>query len=91
MVYVTSVHLVGGDRHEHIASVRWTNPQTNEHSQSTRAEMVTWIDSKQGDARVRDRGRDVQIGTVHPQHGQPYLRTHADREWTDNLLALPRY
>jgi catechol-2,3-dioxygenase len=91
MVYVTAVHMVGGERHEHIASVRWTNPQTNQNSQNSRAEMVEWIDNKQGDARVRGRYRDVQVRTVHPQHGQAYLRTHADREWTDNLLALPRY
>jgi hypothetical protein len=91
MVYVTAVHMVGGEQHEHIASVRWTNPQTSENGQSTGAELVDWIDNKGGDAHVRDTYREVRVGTVHPQYGHPYIRTHADGVWTDNLLALPRY
>ena len=40
---------------------------------------------------MTDGTREVQVGVVHPQYGPPYLRTHADGVWTDNLLALPRY
>jgi hypothetical protein len=28
MVFVTHIHLVGGDRHDHIDRVRWRNPIT---------------------------------------------------------------
>jgi hypothetical protein len=52
--------------------------------------MVNWIGNKRGDARVRDRaGHDVQVGVAKAR--PPYIRTHADGIWTDNLLALPRY
>lgn len=90
MVYITAVHMSGGTRHEHIASVRWMNPADRRTGQSTRSEMVDWIRNRKGDARVRDRvGHDVRVGVV--KVSPPYIRTYADRVWTDNLLALPRY
>jgi hypothetical protein len=38
----------------------------------------------------RTTGRKVYIGVV-PSDGLrgPYLKTHADGEWKDNMLALP--
>jgi hypothetical protein len=33
----------------------------------------------------------VNVGVVKPQGGQPYLRTHADGKWTNNLLNLPTF
>jgi hypothetical protein len=33
-------------------------------------------------------GRRADVAVVNGQNG-PYLRTHADGNWTDNLLALP--
>ena len=91
MVYVTAVHMTsGGTGHEHIAKVRWRNPNSGETATSTRAAMVTWIRDKGGDARVRDEhGHEARIGVVEAQ--PPYIRTYADGEWNDNLLALPRY
>jgi hypothetical protein len=91
MVYITAVHMTrGGTKHEHIASVRWINPTTRKTGQNTRSEMVEWIQTKQGDARVRDgAGHDVHVGVVKVM--PPYIRTFADKVWTDNLLALPRY
>jgi hypothetical protein len=89
MVYVIAVHMAGGGRHEHIHSVRWQNPQSSATGQSTRSEMVEWINSN-GEARVRDnRGHTVSIGVVDAR--PPYIRTYADGVWTDNLLALPRF
>jgi hypothetical protein len=91
VIYITAVQMSrGGTLHEHIASVRWTNPTNRKTGQSTRAEMVDWLQSKKGDARVRDRaGHDVKVGVVKAM--PPYIRTFADKVWTDNLLALPRY
>jgi hypothetical protein len=88
MIYVSAVHLVGGSRHEHIAEVRWVNPQTNQTGQSSREAMVTWINGG-GSAYVWDGTRGVQVGVVRAV--PPYIRTYADGVWTDNLLALPRY
>jgi catechol-2,3-dioxygenase len=89
MVYVTAIHLVAGREHKHIASVKWRNPSTQATGQSTRAEMVDWISNKGGDARVKDASGDAHVGVVKAD--PPYIRTHADGRWTDNLLALPQY
>ena len=91
MVYITAAHMSeGGTRHEHVASVRWKNPADGATGDSTRATMVDWIKHKGGDARVRDKAaHDVQVGVVEAK--PPYIRTYADKVWTDNLLALPRY
>lgn len=43
MVRVTARHMEGGYLHEHIASVRWINPDTQVTGESSRAEMVDWI------------------------------------------------
>ena len=88
MVYVTAIHLEAGEHHEHIASVRWRNPADGASGQSSRAQMVEWIDNG-GEARVSDGQREVRVGVVRVS--PPYIRTYADGVWTDNLLALPQY
>lgn len=36
-------------------------------------------------------GRKAYVGVIRPTDGRtPYLRTHADGVWTDNLLSLPQ-
>ena len=90
VINVTAVHMAGGIRHEHIAAVKWTNPQTSLGGSSTRAEMVKWIRDENGNAKVQGRdGSVAQIGVVNAT--PPYIRTHADGNWNDNLLTLPRY
>ncbi|HEY3412782.1 MAG TPA: DUF3892 domain-containing protein [Armatimonadota bacterium] len=89
MVQVTQIHFAGGSQHEHIAAVRWLNPEDGSAGQNTREEMVAWLRKPGSRATVSDGSRTVEVGIVeaHP----PYLRTHADGAWTDNLLALPRF
>lgn len=89
MVYIYAVHLSGGTRHEHIASVRWKNPDNGKAGENDRSTMVDWIQTKDGDAYVCGNGHLAKVGVVESR--PPYLRTHADGVWTDNLLALPRY
>jgi hypothetical protein len=51
--------------------------------------MVEFIEGG-GAVRARDAyGDDVAVGVVEAT--PPYIRTHADGVWTDNLLSLPRY
>lgn len=90
MVYITHIRLSAeGSGHEHITDVKWRNPTSGDTGQSTKAAMVDWINDN-GDARVRDNaGHDVKVGVVKAT--PPYIRTHADGVWTDNLLALPRF
>lgn len=88
-VEITAVHMSGGDKHEHIANVKWTNQQTSKTGDSTRAAMVDWIENQKGQAVVTDGKNTVNVGVVDAT--PKYLRTYADGVWTDNLLALPRY
>lgn len=89
-IYITAVHMsTGGTGHEHIAQVKWENRSTNETGQSSRSTMVDWIQNKKGDARVANGSSYVNVGVVDAN--PPYIRTHADGKWTNNLLALPRY
>lgn len=88
MITVTAVHMVGGVLHEHIASVQWRNTATNASGQSTRKEMVEFIE-KGNEAYVSTYAGTVPIGVVN---GNPkYIRTYTDGKWADNLLALPKY
>jgi hypothetical protein len=89
MVRITSCHLVGGTLHEHIASVRWVNPADKETGQSSRTEMVSWIENTNGRAIVGEGPNQVDVGVVDAT--PKYIRTHADGKWTNNLLSLPRY
>ena len=90
MVQITAVHMGGGERHEHIASVRWKKDGSNQTGQSTRAEMVQFIEGEgKGQVYVTDGSNTVYVGVVNAT--PKYIRTYADGKWTDNLLALPRY
>jgi hypothetical protein len=88
MVRITDCHLVGGERHEHIASVRWIDPADSKTGESTRAAMVEYIE-KNGRAVVGEGVQQVEVGVVDAS--PKYIRTYADETWTNNLLALPRY
>ncbi|MFF8953753.1 DUF3892 domain-containing protein [Streptomyces sp. NPDC014940] len=90
MIYITAIHLSGGAKHEHIDSVRWENPSTRKTGESTKQEVVRWLEAhKESEARVRNGASYVLVGVV--KASPPYIRTYADGVWTDNLLALPRY
>ncbi|HTA64665.1 MAG TPA: DUF3892 domain-containing protein, partial [Xanthomonadaceae bacterium] len=34
-------------------------------------------------------GKKAYVGVVRPEGRHPYLRTYADGDWNDNLLAQP--
>jgi hypothetical protein len=90
-IRITAIRLTGGEGHEHISHLWWTNPADSTTGDNTRAAIVSWIEDKNGKAYVEDaRGNRADVGVVTPRVGQKYLRTHADGKWTDNLLALPR-
>lgn len=86
----TAIRLSGGDGHEHIVRLWWVDPADGETGENTRAALVSWIENDNGKAYVEDRwGNRSDVGVVTPKYGEKYLRTYADRVWTDNLLALP--
>lgn len=89
-IRITAIRLSGGTTHQHIVRLWWTNPADSKAGDNSRAEIVSWIETDSGKAYVEDtRGNRADVGVVTPPYGQKYLRTYADRVWTDNLLALP--
>lgn len=89
MIYIHEVHMSDdGEGHEHIESVRWQNPNTNDSGESLRSQMVRWINDG-GKAYVAAGQHTVRVGVVDAE--PPYIRTYADGNWTNNLLSLPRY
>ncbi len=92
MIEITAIRLDGDARHEHIAALQWRNTQSGATGQSTRRAIVDWLEeSKANQAVVAKNGTWVYVGVCRPKDGPPYLRTHADGTWVDNLLALPRF
>lgn len=90
-IQITAVRLSGGTKHEHIIRLWWTNPATGKTGDNTRAEIVSWIEDKKGQAYTSDTGgHRAEVAVVTPPRGEKYLRTHADGVWTNNLLSLPR-
>jgi hypothetical protein len=91
---ITSVHMEpsNGHAHEHIARVRWQNTSDSAKTgENSRQEIVDWLqaDTTNNKAYVADADGRVAVGVVNSN--PPYLRTYADGEWTNNLLALPRF
>jgi hypothetical protein len=73
-------------RHEHITHIgnlasMW---------RMTREEAIRRIDAKQENFYTVDQvsGCKMYVGVVREIGKNPYLRTHADGKWNDNLLAL---
>ncbi|HZW85962.1 MAG TPA: DUF3892 domain-containing protein [Gallionella sp.] len=56
----------------------------------TREQVIASIDAKTNTFFVRDpnTGKRADVGVVRAAGKVPYLRTHADGYWNDNLLSL---
>ncbi len=54
----------------------------------TRQQVVTSINTKTNTFYTMVAGRRADVGVVPGPNGD-YVRTHADGQWNDNLLALP--
>jgi hypothetical protein len=92
MIEITEIHMEsGGTTHEHISNLKWKNTTTASEGQSTRQQIVDWLDIQGNQAVVQGKTTSVFVGVIRPQSEEPYVRTYADGVWTDNLLALPRY
>jgi len=73
-------------RHEHITHIGNVAAEWR----MTREEAIRRIDAKTEAFYTLDRttNRKVYIGVVREAGKLPYLRTHADGKWNDNLLAM---
>jgi hypothetical protein len=74
--------------HEHITHVG--NPYGNPPWRWTREQVIASIEAQTNTFYVLDpnNGRRSEVGVVRPAGRAPYLRTHADGDWNDNLLSL---
>jgi len=92
-IRITCIKKSGGrhfDPHHAISELGWINEQTRETGTNSRLEVYDWIKNQNGVAYVRDsRGNQARVGTREHANGVKFVQTHADRVWTDNLLALP--
>jgi len=81
---ITKSQPYGG--HEHITHAG--NPTSN--WMWTVAQIVASIDSGTNTFYVQDdrTGRRATVGVVRETGKRPYIRTHADGYWNDNLLSL---
>ena len=73
-------------QHEHITHIG----SVTGNWKLTRESAIKQIESKQAVFYTVDKstGRKAYVGVVHGDGAKaPYLRTHADGKWNDNLLA----
>ncbi len=54
----------------------------------TRAQVITSIEGGTNTFFTLVGGKRANVAVVQGQNGK-YVRTHADKVWNDNLLALP--
>ena len=91
-IQITHIRLsANGSGHESITHYKWRNDIGGETGHTDKPTLVTWVDTASNSAYVSSGSSRVAVGLVRPQYGEPYLRTHANGVWTDNLLALPRF
>jgi hypothetical protein len=75
--------------HEHITRV---GNKTTGNWIWTREAVIQSIDQKTNTFFVLDlqNGKRSNVGVVRPSDGRaPFLQTHADGDWNNNLLSLP--
>lgn len=91
-IEITHVHFSGYEKtHQAITRYKWTNTATGATGDNDKPSMVDFVDSKKNTVVVGKGANMVHVGAVHPDNGQPYLRTYADRQWSNNLLSLPTF
>ena len=90
-IEITHVRFDGYQKtHEAIVRYKWRSLQDGSIGENDKPTLVTWVD-KDGVAYVGSGAAQVRVGAVHPSNARPYLRTYADNQWTNNLVALPTF
>jgi hypothetical protein len=93
-IRITCINKAGGwhnDPHCAISHLRWVNDSTGKTDKSTRLQIYEWLkENTANTAYVQDKYGNIAY--VYPRenaNGTKFVQTHADKTWTDNLLALP--
>lgn len=89
-IQITNIRFAGITKnHESITHFRILNNATGIYETSDKAALVARLLIASTQAFVASGSARVKVEVVRPTYGLPYLRTHADGYWNDNLLALP--
>ena len=82
----------GGSGHEHIAALGWIEDGTGKAGESTRDQIVAFIDQRGTNALYcpDQAGGSSAWVNVRTNGYVRYPQTVADGRWTNNLLALPQ-
>jgi hypothetical protein len=88
--YIVKIRMsTGGTTHHHIAEVGWHVAGDSSVKTCSRESMAQAIN---GGADVRTPATaTAREAKVHVVPGTTFIQTAADGNWTNNLLALPRY
>lgn len=81
----------GGTLHSHIEDLRWIEDGTGDTGDSSRAQMVEWVERGGFAYTFDDSGDKPRLFVRTSAEGTKYVQTQADGIWQDNLLALPRF
>lgn len=76
---------------DEIVRYKWKEVGSTSVGENDKPSLVAWVDDKSNRAYVGSGSNRVNVASVHPNYGQPCLRTHADGKWTNNLLSLPTF
>lgn len=76
---------------DEILRYKWRNVDTGKIRDNYKPSLVTWVDEKTNTAYVGSGSNRVDVASAHPANGEPYLSTHADRKWTNNLANLDTF
>lgn len=90
-IEITHVRFSGLQKtHEAITEYKWCNRESAETGSNDKPTLVAWVDGN-GVAYVGTGANEVKVGVVHPSSSPEYLRTYADKQWSNNLLSLPTF
>ncbi|MCZ0710581.1 DUF3892 domain-containing protein [Microbacterium paraoxydans] len=91
-IQITHVRYSGYEKtHQTIVRYRWANTDGGATGDNDKPSMVAFVDGKKNTVVVGSGSSTVQVGAVHPDNSEPYLRTYADGQWNNNLLSLPTF
>lgn len=89
MVFITAIEMgIGGSGHEHIVSLYWQNPESNQAAWSDVAGVVQFIEA--GGVAKTEGPPPADISVRTSESGRKYVQTYVDGYWSNNLLNLPR-
>lgn len=92
-IEITHIRFSGNVKNEQsIVRYKWRNvTNINDTGENDKPSLVAWVDGANNDAYVGSGPSRVKVGVIRPANTDPYLRTYADGDWSNNLLSLDTF